>query len=219
MLLLAACIPGDRINARCEWYGEAPRPLDLTRSEDQRHLTDDAKLAEALGIRHGDATRGIEAIEERRLRREGCTAALNDQIVRLHGVTLDQIAAAVLRRDLWLDVVLVFMPVTLLYLLVGRVLAERVVRRFLPEDPLVAVLVIVLAAPFVAGLGFLLGGMWSWLVEMIRLHESHLSYRAGRLPWVRHGVAIVLTYVVVFLGLSWTRYRQPRVTTTEPPPS
>lgn len=218
MLWLAACISGDRINARCEWYGEAPRPLDLTRTEDQRHLTDDAKLAEALGIRHGDATRGIEAIDERRLRREGCTAALNDQIVRLHGVTLDQVASAVQRRDLWLDVVLVFIPVTLLYLLFGRALAERVVRRFMPEDPMVAVVVVLLAAPFVAGLGFLLGEMWSWLVEMIRLHESHLSYRVDRLPWVRHGLAVFLIYIVVFLALAWTRYRKPRATTTEPPP-
>lgn len=216
--MLTGCIPGERINARCEWYGEAPRPLDLTRTEDQRHLTDDAKLAEALGIRHGDATRGIEAIDERRLRREGCTAALNDQIVRWHGVTLEQIAAAAGRRDLWLDVVLVFIPVTLLYLLFGKALAERVVRRFMPEDPLVAILVVVLAAPFVAGLGFMLGEMWSWLVEMVRVHESHLSYRVDRLPWVRHGLAVFLVYIGTFLALAWTRYRKPRLTTTEPPP-
>jgi len=208
----------ERINARCEWYGEAPRTLDLTRREDARHLRDDAHLAEALGIRQGDATRGIEAIDERRLRREGCTAALNDQIVRLHGVTLDQIAAAAWGRDLWIDVVLVFIPVTLLFLLVGRALAERVVRRFMPEDPLVAILVVLLAAPFVAGLGFMLGEMWSWLVEMVRVHESHLSYRVDRLPWVHHGLAVFLVYIVVFLGLAWTRYRKPRATTTEPPP-
>jgi ABC-type sulfate transport system permease subunit len=133
-------------------------------------------------------------------------------------VTVDQITAAAWQRDLWLDVVLVLVPVTLLFVVFGRALAERVVRRFMPDDPGVAIFVILLVAPFAAGVGFLFGEMWAWLVEMVRVHESHLSYRVERLPWVRHSLVIFLVYVGVFLVLAWTRYRKPRSTTTEAPP-
>ena len=108
-------------------------------------------------------------------------------------------AAAAQQREVWVDVLFVFLPAALIYWLLCRLIAVRIDARFLADEPRLAAWMAVLAAPFVSGLGLFLGEMWSWVIEMIRNHDMHMSYRAFRLPWVRHRLAIYVIGVGVFL--------------------
>ena len=203
---LSACIPAQRINRDCR-FTEPARPLDLSLTADRNHLRDDARLAEELGVRHGDATRGRETIPERTARAEGCTGALFDQIARLHGVPALTVAAAAQQREAWVDGVFVFLPAALVYWLLCVVVVDRMNARLGDEDDRTRLWLLLLAAPFISGLGLFLGEMWAWLVEMVRIHDMHISYRAFRLPWVRHRLALFLLGTVVFLVLAHQRRR------------
>jgi hypothetical protein len=53
----------------------------------------------------------------------------------------------------------------------------------------------------------LLGELWSWTVEMVRVGDAHLSYRAFRMPWVRHRPALFAIGMALCWVVVWWRYR------------
>jgi hypothetical protein len=70
----------------------------------------------------------------------------------------------------------------------------------------------------VVGLWFFAGEMWSWLVEMVRLRDMHISYRAARLPWYRFGVLVFVLGAAVYGWVGW-RGRALRITASNVPPT
>lgn len=209
LLLLSACLPRERLNSRCA-FADSARPLDLSISADRRHLRTDAQIAEELGIRQGDATRGRESMTARAARREGCTGALFDQIVRLHGVSKSDIAAAALERDWLIDALLVFLPVCALMFGGCVALADRLNGRFADEERATWWVMAILAALVFSLLTMFVGEMWSWLVEMVRNDDMHISFRAFRLPWASHRWLIYAVSVVAFVGVVYGRARKTR---------
>jgi len=205
-LMVAGCLPRERLNSACE-FREPPRPLDLTVAADRRHLRSDARIAEELGVRQGDATRGRESIPRRWARAQGCTGAVFDQIARIHGVSKAEIIAAAQQRELWLDALLVFLPAGAVALFICMAVARRVRHRFAEDGPAIRLATAVLAALTVSLLIMFLGEMWSWLVEMVRIDDLHISFRAFRLPWARHRWLIYAVTVVLFLALALRRPR------------
>jgi hypothetical protein len=94
LVCFAACTGGDRRNANCQWPQETAISLDVRNPEQQRHLSDDALLAEDLAIRYADSGKGLgsghfagPAVYERT--RDECMAALFSTIAKNHGVTLE----------------------------------------------------------------------------------------------------------------------------------
>ena len=210
-LLLVGCLPRDRLNSTCE-FRESPRALDLSVAADLRHLREDARVAEELGVRQGDATRGRESIPERTTRAEGCTAAVFDQIARIHSVSRGSVEVAALHRSLWLDIVLVFLPAALVALLICLAIADRVNGRFADDEQAIWLVMAILAGVVVSFVIMFVGEMWSWLVEMIRIDDLHISYRAFHLPWSRHRWLIYAVSVGLFLFVAYRR-KNPKLST------
>jgi hypothetical protein len=211
-LLLAAAVAGcvrrEGLNTDCHWPNEAPAPLDLRNVTHERHLSQDAQFAEELAIRHGDSFRGREDVAERGRRVDACTAELFTWIVRLHDVSLDDVQRARARRELRVDLVTVFAPMALFFGVVATFAAGRVRRRFPPEERWPALVATLLVSVIVSGAVVLLGELWSWVVEMVRVGDSHLSYRAFRMPWGRHRLALFAMGAVLFWMIAWWRYRR-----------
>lgn len=209
-LCLAGCVRRDGVNAECRWPNEMPSPLDLREPGQMRHLVADAQFAEELGIRHGDSFRGRETVEERGRRVDACTAGLVEWIVRLHDVSPDDVQRAREHREIRVDIVTVFAPMALCFGVVAWWAAARVRRRFPAGEVWPALVATLLVSIVASGAAVLVGDLWSWIVEMIRVGDGHLSYRAFRLPWSRHRLAIFAAGVVVFWGVAAWRARAAR---------
>jgi hypothetical protein len=59
LVCFVACTGRDRRNANCQWPQETAISLDVRNPEQQRHLSDDALLAEDLAIRYADSGKGL----------------------------------------------------------------------------------------------------------------------------------------------------------------
>jgi hypothetical protein len=205
---LAGCIDRSRINSACRWADPVVGPLDLHDASQRGHLRDDVLVAEELGIRLGDTFRGIKSIEERRRLREDCTASLFGEITRAHHVTVGEIHAAQEERDITGDIAVVLLPMLVVFVFAARHYADRVRRSFEPDDRWMTLLATVLLSFAISGAILLIGTLWAWLVEMLRLGSSHLSYRAARMPWRRYAPALFIGAVLLFWLIAWRRRRQ-----------
>ena len=204
---LAGCVRREGLNADCRWPPEAISPLDLTNAYQQRHLAGDAQLAEELGIRHGDAYRGRESVEERGRRATECTGKLVAVVAQLHSVGADAVERARLHRELRVDLVAVALPMACLFCFGAYALGAPLRRRFGPDEHRAFVIATTFAAIVASGAGVMVGEVWSWIVEMIRVDDSHLSYRALRLPWVHHRLEIFAIGLALFWLMAWLRIR------------
>lgn len=189
--LLAATherLPRARLNDACRWTENAsasPSPEDPAR---RAHLIEDVRVAEALGIRYADALTGHGLNTETFQRPLAwCTEASIEAVMRRHAVTRAYVGAVTGARALWIDVLAVFLPVGVLFFFVARLIARRVLAGYDPDDRRVALVVLVVLAPAVAGLAVGAAQWWGNNVEMFRLRDGHLSYRALRLPANEHG--------------------------------
>ena len=206
LVLLGACLDRTRLNSSCQWTDTAARALHVTDAADRKHLHEDASIAEELGVRLADSLRGLRSIEERHAVWQACTDSLFALIARTHAVSMTDVQQAPIRRNLLLDVVLVLLPMIVLYWwAVGR-LAERVLRRFLPDERTAALVSTFLLSLTVSALWLAVGQQWSWVVEMVRLGNDHISFRAARLPWGHHVVPLCATGVFLFWLRTWQRW-------------
>src|SRR5207244_4501266 len=98
-----------------------------------------------------------------------------------------------------IDVAMI-LPIVLLYCLGAAAIARTVWRRYPPSEngwiPGV-VMILFLSLVFAAG-SMMIGEIWCWNVETIRIGNDHMSYRVQRLWWVRHLTALFVGGVVVF---------------------
>jgi hypothetical protein len=54
--------------------------------------------------------------------------------------------------------------------------------------------------------GMMLGQQWSMLMENLRVGNGHLSYRVGRLPWMRHQIDFLVLCIVIFWGVAIAQF-------------
>jgi hypothetical protein len=205
---LVACVDRARVNASCEWSDDWSGPLDLRRAADRRHLHDDAVIAEELGIRLGDSFRGAKDISERRRMWAACTDSVFAMIVRTHGVAIEEARGAALQRNPLVDIVLVLLPMLAVLWWAAAASVDRVRHRFLPDEPALALSFTLFLSLAMSGLWWVVGEQWSWLVEMLRLRNQHISYRAERLPWYSFGIPLFLSGVVLVGWIAWRRWRR-----------
>jgi hypothetical protein len=94
------------------------------------------------------------------------------------------------------------------YLLMADRLAQRVTRRFpLRESWPTALVSTVGTSALVSFVGVLMGEVWSGWLEGIRLGNDHLSYRAFRIPWGQHRIALFVAGLFLFWLAAALRYR------------
>jgi len=209
IVLVLACLPGcfarERINTNCEWTHDGVFPLNLQRATDQRHLDNDAQLAEELALRHADVTAGrLHGFSGHGgLMSYGqvltdCRTSLEAAIQQRHNVTREQVQAARRHRNATFDaaVVVSFAPV---YALACLVLCRHIATRFTTSERWFAWVVTAIAAFAASALGVQLGAMWSDTAEMIRVGNDHIGgHRAASPPWHQHVAALYIGGLVLF---------------------
>ena len=209
LLCCAGCVGGPR-DGTCTWSEDRSLALDLNTAADQRHLNGDARAAEEFAIRYADAARGHRSVfvdgEHYRRERDQCLAALSSDIASRHRIRPDQVAGAVGQRDGRLDA-LVLLLFAALYGWVANGAARRLLERFPADEPWPALIATAAAAVFASAAAVIVGGLSSMIVEMVQLGDTHLSYRAGRLPWQQHWLTLfagaVMVFCVIALIVRW----------------
>jgi hypothetical protein len=182
----------------------------------QRHLIEDAQLAEELGIRYADAEFGrrfgVEhhggLLDNGRVRGE-CLSRMFYAIENNHGVTSEQIRVARGQRNQEFDlaVALLFLP---LYSLAATIACRSLYRRFSPNEPYVRLAATGLTSLAAAFLGMQCFRFWAAVWEVIRIGNGHMtSIRAAsssRWPQ-QYGGADFIGCILLFWVIALTCYR------------
>lgn len=212
LICLSGCVRRDLMNSSCYLPAEPATTLNLTKLAQQHHLTADAQLAEDLAIRYADVHKGLhsgryQGLDQYVQAREQCMANLFQQIASTHGVSQQQVRFYLTQRrmDFDLPVVLSF---AVFYGFASAFVARRLCRRFPAEDGrMLSVLAIVATSAAVSLAGVLLGEVWSDCMEGLRVGNSHMSYRASRIPWTNHHLGLFIGGVLIFWIVAAIQYR------------
>jgi hypothetical protein len=200
-----ACAPRERINASCEWK-DTVEVLDGASLARRKHIEEDVRVAQDLGIRYGDSLAGRVWDDANRTARETCTNASFDSIIRQHGASPSEVDAAIGARIVWPDLFLVFIPWVLLLAAGSHAAVRTIASMFDTDDRLVPIIIFVVLTPVAAFIGVALGQIWSGFVEEIRMRSDHLSFRGAYLSIYVHRPLAVVVAVAIF-GLIAARYR------------
>jgi hypothetical protein len=159
-----------------------------------------AEAAEDSAIRYADEHNGVHSghfqsmAEYGRVRDQRLGEAFQ-AVAAKYGVTEEQVRAAVERRPVGIDSAVV-LSFAIFY--VGIVIA---LVRGRPMAMLVYLSLVASAA------AVLLVEWWAGLVESIRLGTGHLSYRADRMPWSHHRLAMFFTALAIYWLVVMARRR------------
>src|SRR6266545_1569486 len=212
LVCFAACARRDRRNVNCQLPQEPPFSLDLRNPEHRRHLSDEALRAEDIAVRYSDSDTwkvpGQPTGHEAYVRaRYDCMATLFSAIAKNHGVSVEQVREAIPQGRMRFDVV-VLLSYAAFYFLAAYYLAKRVCRRFpLRESWLMALLCTVGASILVSFAGMMMLETLSFITEVFRLGNSHLSDRANRIPWPYIRIPLFAGGLILFWLAAALRYR------------
>jgi len=214
VLISAGCVRREGRNSDCKWPAETSNSL-----ADARHLSADAEFAEDLAIRYADTHHGGQAYDSARDR---CMQSLFEQIAKAHDVSIGQVSNSLGRNRAYIDLA-INLPFVLAYFVVAVAVARMIWRKYLPSEHgwIPGVVVGLFISLAIAGLGTMLGEVWSWLLESYRIGNDHMSYRVQRLWWVRQRAELFGGAVVVFWSALWAtaRWCRPSSGKREPPVS
>lgn len=194
---LTSCMPSERINASCEWK-DSVRISNRASSARRKHIEEDVRVAQDLGIRYGDSIAGRLWYGANREARESCTNASVQSIVRQHSATSAELDSARGTRVTWPDVLFVFAPMLLLFGVASRVTVRKVAGAFDADDRIIPIIILIVLTPIAALLAVGLGQVWAGVVEEARLRTNHLSYRFAYLPFYVYKSVALLVAATVF---------------------
>jgi hypothetical protein len=150
-------------------------------------------------------------------------------IAKNHRVSADSVQQAVHDRRLEVDLAVIFSFIVVYYGTVGRAVSHWLVAKPVSRMPLglvtgplrssqidllvgesrpVRILMIALAVVILSILGVMLGEIWSGFFEVVRVGNGHLGFRALRIPWGQHRLAIFLAMLSISGCLMSVRYRR-----------
>ena len=204
-LTLTACTrPGDYpVTHDCAWIEHDNRSLDLNKFADRRHLWYDAVSAEDVSIRWADAYFYLSPQYDRQ--QDQCMEKYFQGIAALHHVDAATVRQYSTNRDIGFDLV-VILTFGLFYSFAAYYLAGLIRRRFSPGESGYWLLAIAIGVG-IAATGVALGSLWSIVLEGVRLHSGHLSYRMFRLPFRRHWAILFVGGFIVFVLVTLIRSR------------
>lgn len=135
-----------------------------------------------------------------------CLDAALAETARRHHVARAELAALTGARAWWVDGLAVFLPMAAAFVLASRVVIGRLVagygRGSTPGERAGAAAILALWAPLAAALALAVTQVWGITVEMMRLGNGHISYRAFQLPASRHGWPVWGAAVGVFAAVA-----------------
>ncbi len=210
-------MPRERTNAECHWIGDtamlAP-PGDPAR---RAHLLEDVRVAEDLGVRHADAVEGRRNTGAYRSARARCTEASLQSIMRQHGVSRAEVTALAGARELWVDLLAVFLPMAIVFATASRAAVKHLLDGYAAQSHTGAgwraASILVLAAPAAAALALAATQAWGTMVEIVRLGNEHIGPRAAPLPASRHGWLVWAGATALFAVVAAVTLRQTRSAT------
>jgi hypothetical protein len=210
-LCCGACSGGMATIPHCDWPDEPGARLDLQRRADRRHLGADVRRAEQMAIRYADLTRGhrsghYQGPDEYHRTREQCFADLSGAIAGDHGIDRAQVVRAVGQRDERLDAI-VLLAFAALYAFAADGFLRQLFLRFPPDEKGPALVGAAAGAIAMSATGVILGGLGATIVEMIHVGDTHLSYRAERLPWSQHWLPFYAGAVILFALIAALRWQ------------
>lgn len=209
---LAGCAMPDGMNDRCEWPPERAAALDPADPAHEDHLVDDVRVAEELAIRYDDVrlARRIP-VPGGPITRDECNAMLFATIARTHSIDVADVRDARARLAGRGPETGIYLPLLALYAVAAFVAARWISHRFPWRDEKGAAVV---AAAFVSmAMSVALvesGHLWGGLVEMLRVGNTHMSYRAGRFGWRQFGPTVLALGIASFWMMVILAYRFPR---------
>ena len=184
---VAACALPKGMNDECRWPSEQAFVLNLQDAGHRQHLLNDVRVAEELGVRFHDTSlnRG-RGRPDWPLTRDDCDATLVESIGReppRHHCRYPAGADAVVPAMGSIHVV----PLAVLYCVGAFGLSRFIRRRFANDEWGPKIVAALFASMVLSGCVLALGHLWGGAVEMVRVNNMHMTYRADRLGW--HGYA------------------------------
>jgi len=211
IVTVTGCVRRDGRNSDCRWPGE-PNAKTLQRDQpgDMRHLRGDIEFAEELAVEYMDAHRGRHSDPSKPAQSDSeelntCLATLLRQIAKSHGVSRTEIVENFGRRSVPIAIA-EQLPFVLVYVFLSVLLVDKVRRRYPLDDGLAVGLLMIFLASLPAGFGgALLGEQFAALIEMIRVGNGHMSYRADRVPWPYYQTSLFSFFFVLFWAVAAVR--------------
>jgi hypothetical protein len=205
LLCCIGCEPRAGMNSSCIWPFEPVSLIDSSRDSDRRHLVDDVRIAEELGIRYADG-KGKLRPDSLQIR-SGCEDRLFAAIAHAHGLSLTQVLQARQRLgDATFDWVAT-LPMVLIYVIGSWAMAGWFARRF-SRDGWVALVGAGLVSVMITITVMMVGTSLEGVVWMLRMASTHASYRALRPTWMgEHRLNLFIVGIVVFWIVARVRYR------------
>ena len=139
-----------------------------------------------------------------------CTELAFVEMMRAHHLTRTELMSMDHERESWVDVLVVFLPACVLFLLASRFTVAHVAAGYDSQDRAFAAVVLAALAPLAAGVGLALVHIWGVIVEQLRLRNDHISYRAFDLPASRHGWLLWSVAVILFSAAATVELRRMR---------
>ena len=209
MIASVGCMPQNRVNSSCEWRNDPVRLAAPGTRERRQHLAEDVRVAQDLGIRHGDSVGGRLWHAPSLQARAACTEASFQQIMRQHHVSREELIAVTGARDPLIDLLLVILPTALLFAIASHATVRRVVAG-LDANRKIVLIVLACITPLAAFLGVGFAQIWGVVVEEARLRSNHISYRAAYIPLYVYKEAAWLIAGALFAGVSARVLRERR---------
>ena len=222
VLTCSGCINRPGMNLECRWPPEEVFRIDLQNPKHVRHLLSDIEVADELTIRYRDEkggrsprprlgiqfrTRGSPRPSNEWAQR--CQSQLIQAIVDHHGIRPEEIAAIrprLAERGLDLPVTI---PMLFLYGLLAPIGLRRIRSRF-ADDERIARCIALLGMSIAVGAGTVVaGGLWSGIVEIIRVGNEHLSNRAALIAWPGRAPFVFVVSVAAFWILTFVTRQRP----------
>ena len=200
LLAVAGCGVPAGMNNDCEWPA-GPRP---------RTLVEDVRTAEELAMRYADARYDSKAAHGR-LRSE-CEAKLFDLLSNAHGVSATEVSAAreQLARNSFDPPV--HLPLIVFYLAAILWTTRKIRDRFTSDERMAIAVTSVFVGLGIGLIVIVLGHLWDGTVEMLRVGNTHMSYRVGRLGFREHTAKVFAGTLVLFWCAVFAAYRPPHRT-------
>ena len=192
-LLLATCSRREGLNFDCAWPADSTSQIDLQAEAQVAHLLDDIRTAEELAVRYGDRMAGWRLVdtfgiisrhggatnrEAGRLAREQCAGTLFQTIAARHGLSVSDIERTRERlADRGMDLP-VTVPVLLLLALALTRFTRWLRRRFEADEWFGWIVATVMGSVIVPAVVTAFGAGWAMVVEIVRIGNEHLSFRA-----------------------------------------
>lgn len=210
LVFATACLDNTRLNPHCEWVGDtSTAAIDMRDAAQRQHLAMDVRVAGENAVRFGDSAKtrkvGLEA--SGRIAEE-CLARLDSTIIRQHHVNMSDIHVAERTRPFWIDAVLVYLPIGLLFYVVAGRMTRRIVDRRPPRGERWTMWVHLIWVGLAgSALATAVAHFHAWNVEWVRLRNGHLSFRAAYLPTSLHKWGVLIGALAIFAIATWRQYR------------